>query len=198
MSKKSNKKLATKGQAVEEGPPSEFEADKNLSLLDWGKKYLPEHFAEPPSAMHVWLGEQLDEVGKDRGGRINVIGPRGSAKSTLVTFAYVLRAALENREQYIWIVSDTGDQARIHLDNLRSELDENERLRGTYKEVVEHGQHVVTGVAQALRERRWVHLIEEEAAYDFRRRRLCWAAHNRSSRSATSVLLATRSSISSG
>ena len=63
---------------------------------------------------------------------------------------------------------------------------------------VEYGQHVVTGIAQALRERRRVHLIEKDYGYDFRRRRLCWAVHSRSSRSATSVLLAILSSISSG
>lgn len=50
---------------------------------------------------------------------------------------------------------------------------------------VEYGQHVMTSVAQALRERRWIHLIEENTGYDFRRRMLCWAAHSRSSRSAT-------------
>jgi hypothetical protein len=38
---------------------------------------------------------------------------------------------------------------------------------------VEYGQHVVAGVSQTPSERRWVHLVEENAGYDFRCRRLC-------------------------
>ena len=37
-----------------------------------------------------------------------------SAKSTVATLCYVLRAALEGWEPYIWIVSDTSDQAARH------------------------------------------------------------------------------------
>ena len=86
------KKTLTKEKRDEEVRlGDEAECDKDLSLLKWGKKYLPEHFAHPPSAMHVWLGEQLDAMGGDRGSKINLIGPRGSAKSTVVTL--VLRVA---------------------------------------------------------------------------------------------------------
>src|SRR5262249_59015924 len=38
---------------------------------------------------------------------------------------------------------------------------------------VEYRQYVVPGVSQALRERRWIHLIQENASYDLRCRRLC-------------------------
>jgi hypothetical protein len=38
---------------------------------------------------------------------------------------------------------------------------------------VEYGQHIVPSISQALRKRRRVHLIEENAGYDFRCRRLC-------------------------
>src|SRR5688572_17902268 len=92
------------------------------STLEWGQKFLRAHFVYAPSAMHTWLGRQLDALGRERGSKINLIGPRGSAKSTIASFCYVLRAALEGWERYIWIVSDTSDQAKIHLDNLRSEL----------------------------------------------------------------------------
>jgi UDP-glucose 4-epimerase len=37
---------------------------------------LAEHFVAPPSPMHVWLAEELDAWHSERGGRINVIGPR--------------------------------------------------------------------------------------------------------------------------
>jgi predicted phage terminase large subunit-like protein len=98
--------------------------------------------------MHCWLEEELDRMRKQRGAKINVIGPRGSAKSTVVTLCFVLRAALEDWEQYIWIVSDSGDQARVHLDNLRIELSENEKLRADYKGAVGQGRHWRSAVLQ--------------------------------------------------
>ena len=55
-----------------------------LSTLAWGRQYLsrhflPRHFLRAPSRMHLWLGEQLDELYEHRGSKINVVGPRGSS-----------------------------------------------------------------------------------------------------------------------
>ena len=82
-----------------------------LDLLDWGRKYLPDHFQLPPSNMHRWMAEQFDAALRTRGTKINVLGPRGAAKSTIGTLALPLRAAVECQENYIWIVSDTKNQA---------------------------------------------------------------------------------------
>lgn len=103
--------------------------DASLTTLAWGQRFLSAYFVHPPSAMHVWLAEQLDLFRSERGMKVNLIGPRGSAKSTLATLCHVLRSAVEAREQYIWIVSDTKEQARAHLDNVRIELEENDVLR---------------------------------------------------------------------
>src|SRR5919106_257220 len=83
----------------------------SIGLLQWGRELLAEHFAAPPSAMHRWLADELLTWHTARGRRLNVIGPRGAAKSTLGTLAYPLRCALEAQEPYIWIVSDTRPQA---------------------------------------------------------------------------------------
>src|SRR5690242_11632088 len=91
------------------------------SILAWGKTFLPAHFVREPSLMHTWLGQQLDAFQQNRGQKINLIGPRGSAKSTIATLCYVLRAAVERWERYIWIVSDTKEQAQTHLDNVKNE-----------------------------------------------------------------------------
>jgi predicted phage terminase large subunit-like protein len=91
--------------------------------------------------MHVWLGDQLDVLHLERGSKINLIGPRGSAKSTIATLCYVLRAALEGWEPYIWIISDTKEQAHIHLENVKTELLENELLRRDYPEAAGQGRH---------------------------------------------------------
>jgi predicted phage terminase large subunit-like protein len=104
----------------------------DLTLTAWGRALLPAHFTRQPSAMHDWLGQQLNTLSDRRGTKLNVIGPRGGAKSTLVTLAYVLRAALEGREPYIWIVSDTRHQACAHLDNIKSELVDNADIAARY------------------------------------------------------------------
>ena len=111
---------------------AEFDAARPRGLLEWGRAFLSAHFRGAPSQMHVWLADQLDGLTDARGFKLNVIGPRGGAKSTLVTLAHVLRVALEAREPYIWIVSDTGNQARSHLDNVKLELTDNEALARRY------------------------------------------------------------------
>ena len=108
-------------------------------LLDWGRTYLPDHFQKPPSAMHQWMAQHLDQMVTDRGRKQNVLGPRGGAKSTVATLAYPLREALHAREPYIWIISDTAHQARAHLDNLKAELLDNELIAQAYPHAVGKG-----------------------------------------------------------
>ncbi|MGD9633950.1 MAG: hypothetical protein AB7G28_20090 [Pirellulales bacterium] len=101
-------------------------------LLDWGRHYLPAHFQRPSSRMHRWIEAQLADAAEARGARVNLVGPRGHAKSTVVTLAYVLQSAVERREPYIWIVSDTKEQTQLHLENVKRELVENARLARDY------------------------------------------------------------------
>lgn len=107
---------------------------RTRNLLDWSLHFLKHHFREPPSKMHRWLCKELDRTRIERGLKYNVLAPRGAAKSTIGTFAFPLREALENREPYIWIVSDTMSQAHAHLENLKSELVENEKILQRYSE----------------------------------------------------------------
>lgn len=104
----------------------------SLDLVAWGKQLLSSHFTAPPSAMHSWLAEELQLLNCQRGRKLNVIGPRGGAKSTLGTLAYILRAACEAWEPYIWLVSDTRQQAQLHLENVKAELIGNSALAAAY------------------------------------------------------------------
>ncbi|HWB01220.1 MAG TPA: hypothetical protein VG713_22175 [Pirellulales bacterium] len=108
-------------------------------LLRWARRYLPNHFRAPPSAMHIWLEAQLDAMPSQRGTKLNLVGPRGGAKSTIGTLAWPLRLALEGLEHYIWIVSDTKHQACAHLENIKTELLDNDRLRRDYSHATGHG-----------------------------------------------------------
>lgn len=119
--------------------PVRDERQRPPCTLDWGRRYLTAHFAKPASAMHVWLGEQLDAFQHSRGLKVNLIGPRGGAKSTIGTLCYVLRAAVEGWEHYIWIVSDTKQQAQTHLENVKTELVDNPMLAADYPSAVGRG-----------------------------------------------------------
>ncbi|MEN6459181.1 MAG: hypothetical protein ABFC63_09645 [Thermoguttaceae bacterium] len=110
-----------------------------VDLLAWGRQYLPRHLSRPPSLMHRWLARQLDAAQTMRGTKLNVLGPRGGAKSTLGTLSLPLRAALEGTEPYIWIVSDTKHQACAHLENIKAELLDNGRLARDYPEAIGRG-----------------------------------------------------------
>jgi predicted phage terminase large subunit-like protein len=109
------------------------------TTLAWGRYYLPKYFSKPASAMHEWLGDQLDSFHDERGLKVNVIGPRGSAKSTVATLCYVLRASVEGWEPYIWIVSDTVPQAHLHLENVKTELVDNPLLARDYPDSTGRG-----------------------------------------------------------
>lgn len=111
-------------------------AAAGIGLLDWAARYLPGHFALTPSIMHRWMDEQFARMQRSRGTKLNVIGPRGSAKSTVGTLAWPLRLALEGQEPYIWIVSDTKPQACAHLENVKAELFENRLLARDYAHVL--------------------------------------------------------------
>ena len=116
-----------------------FRPPETLGLLEWGQTFLPNHFSKRPSPMHRWLAKRLDQIAQRRGSKLNVLGPRAGAKSTLVTLAYTLRAALEKREPYIWILSDTKQQAHSHLENLKTELADNPQLAAAYPEAAGRG-----------------------------------------------------------
>src|SRR5688572_17990672 len=62
-----------------------------LGLLDWGRRFLPHYFRSPPSAMHRLLDARFAAARLERGLKLNVVGPRGGAKSTVGTLAWVLR-----------------------------------------------------------------------------------------------------------
>jgi predicted phage terminase large subunit-like protein len=82
--------------------------------------------------MHRWLSRQLDRFAHLRGRKLNVLAPRGAAKSTVAALAYPLHEALEAREPYIWILSDTRHQAHAHLENIKNELTGNPALAAAY------------------------------------------------------------------
>lgn len=108
-------------------------------LLAWARTFLPHVFTLPPSSMHRYLAAQLARMIHHRGSRLNVLAPRGSAKSTLATLAFPLWLALHGREPYIWIVSETRRQALAHLEHIKHELATNPLLAEHYPQAAGRG-----------------------------------------------------------
>ncbi len=72
--------------------------------------------------------------------RLAVIAPRGSAKSTWLSFAYPLFCALTLRERYILLIAETSAQARRYLRSIKQELESNSALRAAYPEAAGRGR----------------------------------------------------------
>lgn len=112
---------------------------EQLPLLAWTRRYLGHTQTLPPSQFHHWLTGELDSLTNRRGARLNVLAPRAAAKSTIASLAYPLREALEGREDYIVLTSDSGDQAKAFMEKIRSQLTENEAILKAYPQAAGKG-----------------------------------------------------------
>lgn len=65
--------------------------------------------------------------------KVAVAAPRGHAKSTAVTHAYVLANLVFRQAHHILLVSDTEGQASSFLGDIKTELLENQELRDIFK-----------------------------------------------------------------
>ena len=58
--------------------------------------------------------------------------PRGHAKSTAVSLCYVLSAIMFRQASYVWLISDTETQSIQFLQDIKTELLENEEMRNLF------------------------------------------------------------------
>jgi predicted phage terminase large subunit-like protein len=121
-------------QAVR-GPAPTF-ADLN----GWARHYLADYFTLPNSRFHDWLANHLHTLHGRRGSRMALVAPRGSAKSTWVSLVYPLWAAVHNQEPYILLISDSQGQARLLLEAIKRELEDNPLLAEAYPHAVGPGR----------------------------------------------------------
>jgi predicted phage terminase large subunit-like protein len=103
-----------------------------LPPLGWGRRFLPHRFPDDPAHFHRVLDADLGGLHTRRGTQAAYLAPRGSAKSTIVTLSYALRAALEGWEPYILILTEAGGQAEKFVGDLRAELEGNPLLAAIY------------------------------------------------------------------
>jgi len=98
---------------------------KTLPLGEWAQKYLKHYFTHPGSLMHEWLVESLCRLHTERGQKLAVIAPRGSAKTTWISKTYPLYCAVYELEPYIVLASNTTAQSERNLEAIRRELESN-------------------------------------------------------------------------
>lgn len=118
---------------------------KELAAFDlsyFGRAYLPHYFIRISPGFH----EELDDIwtkgvlkGKNplndskviarmNGSRQAIAAPRGHAKSTNFTFKDTLHAILYAYKHYPIILSDSSEQAEGFLEDIKTELEDNENI----------------------------------------------------------------------
>jgi len=65
--------------------------------------------------------------------KVAIAAPRGHAKSTAITHAYILAEVLFRQKSFVLLVSDTEGQASEFLGDIKAELTGNDALRQTFK-----------------------------------------------------------------
>lgn len=94
----------------------------------WGRMFLPNHMGVTPARFHWELGDLL--FGSDQ--RVAVAAPRGHAKSTFMDLVCLLYGAAHRLFDFCILISDSADQAKLQLEDLRRECETNEVLIATY------------------------------------------------------------------
>jgi predicted phage terminase large subunit-like protein len=99
--------------------------------------YLSSAFSAAPSRMHTETFTCLQSLHQRRGTHVVIGAPRGHAKSTVVTLAYVLWCLLYGVEPFVVIASGTEQQAARLVEHVRVHLESNPLLRQDFPELAE-------------------------------------------------------------
>lgn len=89
---------------------------------------LPHHFNLPPADFHREIAKQLQKNEQ----YTCIVAPRGFAKSTLVSLAYILHQVLFRKVRFVVLLSDTASQAERFLDTIKAELEGNETIQALF------------------------------------------------------------------
>lgn len=110
------------------------------SIEAFAKIYLGHYLEKAVCPFHKELYGILQVVTEKRSERLAIAAPRGSAKSVIVSLAYVLYSVCFAKEDYILLLSDTKNQAVDLLSHIKSELESNALLIQDFPDICETGQ----------------------------------------------------------
>ena len=105
---------------------------KQLGEMDmeyFARAYFPDRFFRPMPPFHSEGYGVLQAIADHPGGNRYVeAAPRGYSKSTRDAFVFPINNIVYKRKHYIFIISDTGQQASELLIDIEAELEGNERI----------------------------------------------------------------------
>lgn len=93
------------------------------SPIVWGKYYFPHHFRSHSPRFHTNLINSAM-----RHAHLAVAAPRESAKSTILAFLYAFHCIVFRKKRFVVLVGNTFEKACEHLDAIKKELQDNEKL----------------------------------------------------------------------
>ncbi|MFA5725893.1 MAG: phage terminase large subunit [Candidatus Omnitrophota bacterium] len=118
------------------------------SILDFAKHYFPQYTTSPFCSFHEDICKRLIALSEKRNGRLAIAAPRGYAKSTLVSFFYLMWSICYNKERFILILSATAKQAQTLLSDIARTLEDNTKLLEDFPDVFLKGGDVKTKSTQ--------------------------------------------------
>jgi predicted phage terminase large subunit-like protein len=105
------------------------------SILDFAQTYFPQYVTHKPAAFHEEICSLLMAMSDKRDSRFALAAPRGHAKSTLISFFYVIWSICYGKENCILILSATANQSEKLLSGVSAALVTNRLLREDFPEV---------------------------------------------------------------
>ncbi|MDD4957339.1 MAG: phage terminase large subunit [Candidatus Omnitrophica bacterium] len=112
--------------------------EKFTNFADFRSYYFSHYNKLKDGPFQTEFTADLQKLKDNRGSKLAIAAPRESAKSTILTLQYVIYCVCYDLEKFILIVSNTSEQAATFLENIKSEIENNERLLEDFPEVCEN------------------------------------------------------------
>ncbi len=120
---------------INEGVSSARRTAGKGSIYTFAEIYMSDHLKYKPSQVHKYIYAKLQKASNVRGTKLAIAAPRNFGKSTLITLIYILYSICYDKEKFIVVISNTAYQSMRMLDNIKSEILNNEKLRKDFPHV---------------------------------------------------------------
>jgi hypothetical protein len=99
--------------------------------MAFGKVFFPHHFKIETPEFHY---EMIDEIMGNK--FVAIASPRGSAKSTRISFLYPAWKIIMRKEPFIVLVSNTFKKSAMYLDAIKMEVKDNKKLKEIFRDSI--------------------------------------------------------------
>lgn len=107
----------------------------------FSRTYFPHYLEFEPSNLHTWLFAKLPEIiQNERSVNLALAAPRGEAKSTIVSFAFIIWCIVYEHKHNIIQIMDSFEQSAENLEGIKSELTANPRLLMDFPDATGQGR----------------------------------------------------------